>query len=92
MCFLRFRLQSAYSCGGGGGIQPLGQSRIILQQKDSLLYFQGPNTWIHDVNAAYNFGQVLVALEFVRKAKLANLDIVMSFGDPRYDVRLTASP
>jgi hypothetical protein len=92
MCFLSPRLQSAHSYGGGGLGQPLGKSRIILQDKGSLLYFQGPDAWIHDINAATNFEQVLAALEFVRRAKLANLDIVMSFGDPKYDVRLTASP
>ncbi|MDB6110464.1 MAG: hypothetical protein JWR69_2214 [Pedosphaera sp.] len=92
MYFLSSRLKSAHRCGGGWLNQPLGKSRIILQDKGSQLYFQGPNAWINDLSAATNFEQIIEALEFVRREKLANLDIIMSFGDPRYDIRLTASP
>ncbi len=66
--------------------------RIILQDRESLLYFKGNNEWTPDIDKAADFQQLVQAIEFVRTSKLPNLDAVMWFGDPKYDVRVLASP
>jgi hypothetical protein len=66
--------------------------RVILQNRRTRLYFRGSNEWTPDIAQAANFEQVIAALEFVRQSKHAHLDILMSFGEPRYDVRITATP
>ena len=65
--------------------------RIILQDRESLLYFKATNEWTPDIDKAADFQQLAQAIEFVRTSKLPKLDAVMWFGDPKYDVRVLAS-
>ena len=67
------------------------RAKIVLQNRESLLYFNKDGQWTPDIKQATSFEHVADASAFARKSKLALLDIVMSFGDPRYDVRLAAS-
>ena len=67
------------------------RSKIVLQNRESLLYLKGEGQWTPHVAEASSFEHVADANAFVRHAKLPVLDIVMTFGDPRYDVRLRAS-
>jgi len=66
--------------------------RVLLQDRQSRLYFGGLEQWTPDIARATNFEQLLSAIEFVRQNKQAHLDILMTFGEPRYDVRIAATP
>ena len=73
------------------GTKSSNKSRIVLQNRESLLYLKGADQWTPNVSEASSFDHVADANNFARRSKLSVLDIVMSFGDPRYDVRLAAS-
>jgi hypothetical protein len=62
--------------------------RIVLQNRDTLLYFQSPSRWTPDVDKATDFEHVLRAHAYASQAEQANLDVVMAFGDRQYDIRL----
>ena len=65
--------------------------RIVLQDRKSLLYFKSADDWTANVAEAYDFRQLMVAMDFVRTARISNLDVLLSFANPEYDVRLCAS-
>ena len=67
------------------------RAKIVLQDRDSLLYLRAAGEWTADVCDAVTFEHVTDANTFARRCKPAMLDIVMNFGDPQYDVRLPAS-
>jgi hypothetical protein len=67
------------------------QAMIVLQSRESQLYLKGEGQWTPAVEDAAKFDHIADASAFARESKLSILDIVMSFGDPRYDVRLRAS-
>jgi hypothetical protein len=68
-----------------------GRSKIVLQNRDSLLYWKGDDQWTPHLGEAHQFAHIADANAFARKNNLPTLDIVMTFGDPKYDVRLRAS-
>jgi hypothetical protein len=65
--------------------------RILLQDRKSQLYFKGANDWTADINNASDFLQVIKALDYARATRLPNLDALMHFEDPKYDIRISAS-
>jgi hypothetical protein len=67
------------------------RASIVLQNRESLLYLTEDGKWTDDVARASKFEHVADASSFARRAKIGLLDIVMTFGDPKYDVRLSAS-
>ena len=73
------------------GEDPNIRAKIVLQNRESLLYFNEKGQWTANLEEATRFEHVADANAFARKSKLTLVDIVMSFGDPRYDVRLAAS-
>jgi hypothetical protein len=64
---------------------------VVLRSRASLLYYLAEGQWTSDIKAARDFKKVLTAAEFVHKSKLCQLDVVLHFGDPKYDVALLAS-
>ena len=71
--------------------QMSARSKIVLQSRDSLLYWKGEGQWTPHVDEAKQFEHIADASAFAQKSKMPTVDIVMNFGDPRYDVRLNAS-
>jgi len=67
------------------------RAKIVLQNRESLLYFDQAGRWPSSVEEARQFDHVADANAFARESRLPLVDIVMSFGDPRYDVRLAAT-
>ncbi|HEX3798003.1 MAG TPA: hypothetical protein VH413_04815 [Verrucomicrobiae bacterium] len=68
-----------------------GRSKIVLQNRESLLYWKGEDQWTPNLDEAQPFAHIADANTYARKTDFAELDIVMSFGDPKYDVRLKAA-
>jgi hypothetical protein len=73
------------------GTQPAATMRIILQDRESFLYLKQTNEWTPAVEEATDFQHLTAAMDFVRLVRIPGLDVLMYFGDPRYDVRLRAS-
>lgn len=67
------------------------RAKIVLQNRLSLLYLKESGEWTPDLSEAVDFTHVMDASSFAHRSEPGNLDIVMTFGDPRYDVRLPAS-
>jgi hypothetical protein len=67
------------------------RASIVLQNRESLLYLTKDGKWTDDVAQATKFDHIADASTFAVRANLSLVDIVMSFGDPKYDVRLRAS-
>ena len=73
------------------GTNPISGALIVLQNRESHLYLKEVGQWTSVVEDAAKFEHIADASAFARHSKLSILDIVMSFGDPKYDVRLRAS-
>ena len=70
---------------------PRARMCIILQDRETSLYFKSANEWTSDIEQANDFRQLILAIDFVRTARLPNLDVILHFENPKYDVRLYAS-
>jgi hypothetical protein len=68
------------------------RARVVIQNRDSLLYFGGGDQWTSDINQAVDFERLRHAREMAREIKQINLEILMTFGEPKYDVRFHAWP
>ncbi|MGO9203232.1 MAG: hypothetical protein ACLQM8_22140 [Limisphaerales bacterium] len=62
--------------------------RIILQQKDSGLYFKSPNVWVHNSLEAVDFVNSTAAIEFCAQERLAGVQLVLKFERERYEIVL----
>jgi hypothetical protein len=62
--------------------------RVIVQDRKSLLYVKGVNQWTPSIHEASDFQRIIKAFDFVSESKLPCIDVLMHFGDPKYDVRL----
>ncbi len=62
--------------------------RILLQQKDSGLYFKDINSWDPDPFEAMDFLSSTVAIDFCVANKISNVQLVLKFEEQRYDIVL----
>jgi hypothetical protein len=65
--------------------------RVILQHRKSLLYLKGLSEWTPNIREAREFKDIVHAIDFAQLARLTELDVLMHFGDSKYDIRLAAS-
>ena len=65
--------------------------KVMLQDRESLKYFQDAGKWTGDPAQAADFVNFRKASEFASQSKLPNVDMIMTFGDPMLDVRIPAS-
>ena len=71
-------------CGFGGAFH----MRILLQQKDSGLYFKDINSWDADPFEAMDFLSSTMAIDFCVANKISNVQLVLKFDEHRYDIVL----
>ena len=64
---------------------------IVIQNCKSHLYLHRNGEWTEDAAAAANFGSSVAARSYIQAHGLAAAQIVMCFGDPKYDVVLPIS-
>jgi len=81
-------LQTAQTYGGVTHQQVL---RILLQDRQSRLYFRGSEEWTQNRDEALNFQHSAKASGFVLQARLPNMDIILGFTDAKSDVRIPCS-
>jgi hypothetical protein len=65
--------------------------RIFLQDRQSRLYLKSGSEWTAAMNKAASFRMVVSALDYALAVKAPHLDVLMHFGDPKYDVRLNVT-
>ncbi|MEY2467298.1 MAG: hypothetical protein QOD03_1819 [Verrucomicrobiota bacterium] len=62
--------------------------RILIQQKESGLYFQDIGAWTADWNLAMDFHNSTAAIDFCVANKIHNIQLVLKFEEQRYDIVL----
>ncbi|GEM_PF-1073656 len=72
-----------------GGNGPFGNAmKIYLQHQKSRQFLMKNWDWTPDIEKAMNFSTSLQAMDFCRLHKLGQTQVVLKFGDPRYDIVL----
>ena len=66
--------------------------RFILQDRDSQSFVNDKDEWVTNIRGARDFRHITEAMEFARTSDRPFLDLVMTFGDVKYDVRFPAKP
>lgn len=62
--------------------------RILLQQKDTGLYFRDIDSWDSDPSEAMDFLSSTSAIDFCVANKISNVQLVLKFDEQRYDIVL----
>jgi hypothetical protein len=66
--------------------------RILLQQKETGLYFKDIDAWDLDPGQAMDFLSSTSAIDFCVANKISNVQIVLKFDEQRYDIVLPVLP
>jgi hypothetical protein len=66
--------------------------KILLQQKDTGLYFKDINGWDPDPNVAMDFISSTTAIDFCVANKISGVQLVLKFDEPRYDIIVPVLP
>ncbi len=62
--------------------------RVLIRDLQTGDYFQSPDQWTAQRERARDFGQSVKAAAFASQQHLHHIEIVLSFADPKLDVRL----
>jgi hypothetical protein len=60
--------------------------RIVLQQKQSGLYFKDIDSWVRSASEAMDFVSSTAAIEFCVNNKVNDVDLVLKFEEQKYDI------
>jgi hypothetical protein len=68
--------------------------KVFLRNTKTGWFYQGPLQWTPEQGAAFDLRQVTKAVERIFEAHLENVEILLSYDEPRYDLVLPvpASP
>jgi hypothetical protein len=66
--------------------------KVFIRNTQTGWYYQEPSRWIPDQAAACDLGQVARAVERIFEAHLENVEILLSYDEPRYDLVLPVPP
>ena len=67
---------------------PTLRMRILLQQKDTGLYFKDLDSWVRPHTEAKDFVSSTAALDFCKRNKLAGVQMVLKFEEQEYELVL----
>ena len=62
--------------------------RILLQQKETGLYFKDVGEWTHHAADAMDFMSSTAAVEFCALNKICDVQLVLKFEEQHYDIVL----
>jgi hypothetical protein len=62
--------------------------RILIQQKETGLYFRDVSVWTRDPAEAMDFLSSTSAIEFCVTNKISGVQLVLKFEEQRYDIVL----
>ena len=66
--------------------------KVYIRNTQTGWYYQEPSKWTPEPEAAYNLGQVAKAVERIFEVHLENVEILLSYDEPRYDLILAVPP
>jgi len=66
--------------------------RILVQRKDTGLYFKDIEAWTLDYKEAMDFVSSTSAIDFCMANKLENVHLVLKFEEQRYDIIMPVVP
>ena len=68
--------------------------KVFLRNTQTGWYYQGPSQWTPEQGAALDLRQVARAVERIFEAHIENVEILLCYDDPHYDLVLAvpASP
>jgi hypothetical protein len=66
--------------------------KVFIRNTKTGWYYQELSKWTPDQEAACNLGQVARAVERIFEAHLENVEILLSYDEPRYDLILPVPP
>jgi hypothetical protein len=66
--------------------------KVFIRNTQTGWFFQEPSKWSPDQGAACDLGQVARAVERIFEAHLENVEILLSYAEPRYDLILPVPP
>jgi len=66
--------------------------KVFIRNTQTGWYFKEPSTWTPDHDEACDIGQVARAVERIFEAHLENVEILLSYDEPRYDLILPVPP
>jgi hypothetical protein len=66
--------------------------KVFLRNTQTGWYYQEPSKWAPAQEAAQNLAQVARAVELIFAAHLENVEILLCYDDPRYDLVLPVPP
>ena len=66
--------------------------RILLQQKETGLYFRDINSWVRNTSEAMDFVSSSAAIDFCVTNNLPGMQLVLKFADQNYDIVMPVQP
>jgi len=66
--------------------------RILLQQKETGLYFKDIDSWVRVSSEAMDFVSSTSAIDFCVSNKIRDVQIVLKFEEQKYDIVLPVRP
>jgi hypothetical protein len=66
--------------------------KVFIRDTQTGWYFQEPSKWAPKQEAAQDLAQVARAVELIFEAHLENVEILLCYDDPRYDLVLPVPP
>ena len=72
--------------------EPNSIMRILLQQKESGLYFKDVGAWSPNAAEAMDFVSSTSAIDFCVINKISGVQLVLKFAEQRYDIVLQVLP
>jgi hypothetical protein len=66
--------------------------KVFLRNTQTGWFYQGPSQWTPDQATALNLEQVARAVSRIFETHLENVEILLSYDDPRYDLVLPVPP
>jgi hypothetical protein len=66
--------------------------KVFIRNTQTGWYYQEPSKWTPDQGAACDLQQVARAVERIFEAHLENVEILLSYDEPRYDLVLSVPP
>jgi hypothetical protein len=63
--------------------------KVLLRNRDTGLFLKGKTLWTYYATEARDFVSCLNAMEHTLGMRLTNAELILSFGDPRLDIRIS---
>ncbi len=60
--------------------------RILLQQKETGLYFKDVGSWTHNTSEAIDFLNSTAAIDFCVTNNISDVHLVLKFDEQKYDI------